>query len=544
MQVFSGTSGKGSALERTTLPTTRRPHTSDNNDKEDMEGGSSNTNHDKASGGPDSPPSLLSTRDREAFALLLVLYFIQGIPVGLAFGSVPFLLKSRLSYAQIGTFSLCAYPYSLKLLWSPIVDSVYNPKVGRRKSWIVPIQAILGSLMIWIGKNSEHLLESAEHDISKLTVAFMTLVFFAATQDIAVDGWALTLLSEKNLSYASTAQTIGLNCGYFLSFTVFLALNSPEFANKYFRGTPSDEPLLTLAGYLRFWGIFCFIVTIWLLFFKKEDPVTVEEEDMSIQGVYRTMWRICQLKHIQTLVIIHLVAKIGFQANDATTDLKLMEKGLLTREDLALIALIDFPLQIVGGWIAARWSTGNHKLRPWLQGYAVRLAFCLASVGLVRCFSAKDAESVWLLLLIIVIKVLTSFSSTFQFVGITAFHTQISDPIVGGTYMTLLNTISNLGGTWPRWFVLTGVDVFSVAICHIKESTREIVIQAEECVSEPGRERCKELGGECITEVDGYYTVSLICVTIGAVLLLGYIWPKAKHLQALPLSAWRVNISK
>jgi hypothetical protein len=42
-------------------------------------------------------------------------------------------------------------------------------------------------------------------------------------------GWALTLLSEENLSYASTCQTIGLNTGYFASFTVFLALNSEAF---------------------------------------------------------------------------------------------------------------------------------------------------------------------------------------------------------------------------------------------------------------------------------------------------------------------------
>jgi hypothetical protein len=47
--------------------------------------------------------------------------------------------------------------------------------------------------------------------------------------DIAVDGWALTLLSPPNLSYASTAQTIGLAVGYTMSFTVFLALNSVEF---------------------------------------------------------------------------------------------------------------------------------------------------------------------------------------------------------------------------------------------------------------------------------------------------------------------------
>lgn len=43
-------------------------------------------------------------------------------------------------------------------------------------------------------------------------------------------GWALTLLSEENLSYASTCQTIGLNTGYFASFTVFLAFNSEAFA--------------------------------------------------------------------------------------------------------------------------------------------------------------------------------------------------------------------------------------------------------------------------------------------------------------------------
>lgn len=66
-------------------------------------------------------------------------------------------------------------------------------------------------------------------DIVALSAIFFVLVLLSATQDIAVDGWALTLLSKGNLTYASTAQTIGLNTGYFISFTVFLALNSNEF---------------------------------------------------------------------------------------------------------------------------------------------------------------------------------------------------------------------------------------------------------------------------------------------------------------------------
>lgn len=54
-------------------------------------------------------------------------------------------------------------------------------------------------------------------------------------QDIAVDGWALTLLPPHHIEYASTCQTLGMNTGYFTSFTIFLALSNAEFCNKYIR---------------------------------------------------------------------------------------------------------------------------------------------------------------------------------------------------------------------------------------------------------------------------------------------------------------------
>jgi PAT family acetyl-CoA transporter-like MFS transporter 1 len=69
-----------------------------------------------------------------------------------------------------------------------------------------------------------------EDHLVELTITWTSLVFFAATQDIAVDGWALTLLSDDAKAYASTAQTIGLNTGYFASYTVFLAFNSEGFS--------------------------------------------------------------------------------------------------------------------------------------------------------------------------------------------------------------------------------------------------------------------------------------------------------------------------
>ena len=52
-------------------------------------------------------------------------------------------------------------------------------------------------------------LEASNLDIRNLTVCFFILNFCAATQDIAVDGWALTMLPEKNVGLASTCNSVG-----------------------------------------------------------------------------------------------------------------------------------------------------------------------------------------------------------------------------------------------------------------------------------------------------------------------------------------------
>jgi PAT family acetyl-CoA transporter-like MFS transporter 1 len=41
----------------------------------------------------------------------------------------------------------------------------------------------------------------------------------------------------------------------------------------------------------------------------------------------------------------------------------------------------------------------------------------------------------------------------------------------------MLNTASNLGGTWPGFFVLRGIDYFTVATCKVKEQGSEILIK-------------------------------------------------------------------
>lgn len=381
----------------------------------------------------------LPVQDRRNFLLLVLLYFLQGIPMGLAAGSVPFLLKSHLSYGQIGIFSLASYPYSLKLLWSPIVDAVWSPRFGRRKSWIMPIQMLSGFGMIWLGGNIKGMMLAAGENggagVWTFTWWWFFLVFMCATQDIAVDGWALTLLSPQNLSYASTAQTVGLTAGQFLSHTVFLAFNSPNFANRWFRSVPKPEGVMTLAGYLTFWGWAYLVVTLGLAVLKREEKT--KDRD-GILEVYRIMGGILKLRNIQTIIIVHLIAKIGFQANDAVTNLKLLDKGF-SQEDMALTVLIDFPFEIGLGYYAGKWSTKYPPMHLWCWAFVGRLAAAVIAQFTVMIFP-KEGVQTWYLLVVIAEHIFSTFTNTVMFVAISAFHARISDPVIGGTYMTLLAT--------------------------------------------------------------------------------------------------------
>ncbi|WVQ77305.1 hypothetical protein IAR50_006989 [Cryptococcus sp. DSM 104548] len=514
---------------------------------------------------------LSSRRDKEAFALLVLLCELQGIPLGLTFGTLPFLLKSHLSYSQLALFALSTWPYSLKLLWSPIVDAWFVKRWGRRKSWIVPVQGVVGLGMWIIGGRIGEWLEAETVDVKLLTTVFGSLIFAAATQDIAVDGWALTLLSQPNLSYASTAQTIGIGIGNALSFTVFLAFNSADFANKYFRGDNKlDYGLISLGGYLRFWAVVFIVVTIGLALFKTEDPVSEDDPDMDVKKVYKVMWSIVQLKNIQSFLFVHLICKIGFQVNDSVTSLKLLEKGL-SKEDLAVATLLDFPAQMAVGWLAAKWSrpppvsapiagegrrsADAHVLKPWLYAFWARLAMAAIATLVVAGFPTGGVGSGYFGL-IIATMLFSSLTSTVQFVGICAFHTQIADPLIGGTYMTLLNTVSNLGGTWPKPLILHSIDLLTVASCSLPTSHAsspgssaanplgKVGLEATygECVSEVGKHACRDVGGECVVARDGYYLMSAVCVTLGAGLLIVFILPMVRRLASLPMSAWRVKI--
>lgn len=310
---------------------------------------------------------------------------LQGIPLGLVFGSIPYMLKSEkgntLSYSQFGLFSLAGYPYSLKLLWSPIVDQIYHRRLGRRKSWILPVQLLVGAMFFALGRKIDTwIVPGRPVDFWRLNTCFLALVTLCATLDVAVDGWALTLLPADKIHFASTCQSVGVNIGLFISFTIFLALSSARFCSQ-FLGISKE--FFTLGSFMRFWAFVYAISTVGLLF-KSENTAVANATNNStnnntsintnnntdntslLQSIvkgYKTLWGIVTLPTVKSFALILLSFKFGFSAYDAVAPLKLLEKGF-PKEFLALTVLIDFPFQMVMGFFVAKWSAGPRTFKP------------------------------------------------------------------------------------------------------------------------------------------------------------------------------------
>jgi PAT family acetyl-CoA transporter-like MFS transporter 1 len=237
---------------------------------------------------------------------------------------------------------------------------------------------------------------------------------------------------------------------------------------------------------------------------------------------------------MRELILILLLAKIGFQADETITGLKLLDLGF-SREYLALTALIDFPLQLIFGYYVAKWSAGNHPLKPWIFGLSGKLVTAVMGMMLVYYYP-QDELSTFYIVLIMAVTIFSSFLSTISSVSMGSFFVQIADPLIGGTYMTLLNTLSNMGGTWPKYFILLAVDHLTDNQC----SSKNIDGLPFKCSDDKSKILCQSLSGKCTLKYDGYYFVNTACVTIGIITLLFWIKPAIRRLERLPKSSWKI----
>jgi MFS transporter, putative signal transducer len=140
--------------------------------------------------------------DLRLMLVLLGLYVSQSIPLYLFSAALPAILREiGVSRTSIGLLSILALPWIVKFLWAPLVDrhALWQP-LGRRRSWIIPLQASIIVFVLLLAQ-----FPPAEN-MAALFVIGALIAVLSATQDAAADGYAVERLAPAERGIGNAIQ--------------------------------------------------------------------------------------------------------------------------------------------------------------------------------------------------------------------------------------------------------------------------------------------------------------------------------------------------
>ena len=205
---------------------------------------------------------------------------------------------------------------------------------------------------------------------------FTVLYFLAATQDIAVDGWAVTMLRPENVSYAAVCNALGLSLGYTLGKVVFTSLEASGH--------------MSLSQFLLVCGLVFLLITTTIAIFKREKSLSEiqkeggrQEVELGLVEAYKIAFKIILTPRMHIWIIVLLTFKTGFSAAENIWELKLIEFGV-SRESVAQLGLPMIPVKLLTILLLSKFIVGPRPLDIWLWSYPVRSVLCIGLTLMVR----------------------------------------------------------------------------------------------------------------------------------------------------------------
>lgn len=127
---------------------------------------------------------------------MFFLGFSAGLPFLLVFSTLTaWLTDEQISRTTIGFFAWVGITYSVKVIWSPVVDHLHIPfltrYLGQRRSWLLVSQCGIGAGLFYMS-----LLDpNASLTIFALTAVW--IAFSSATQDISIDAYRIEAVAAE-----------------------------------------------------------------------------------------------------------------------------------------------------------------------------------------------------------------------------------------------------------------------------------------------------------------------------------------------------------
>jgi PAT family beta-lactamase induction signal transducer AmpG len=165
---------------------------------------------------------LLSNGTKWHLSCLSVLYLSQGLSAGFLLALTTYLASKGASLVDISLLlSITMLPWTLKIFFGPILDSLTIKRFGRRRFWIISSQIIMILVLL-------PLIFIEVTAVSTLLIAIFTVHnLFVAVSDIATDALAADSLKESDLAKANGymwgSKIIGRGSGMLISSTLLFS---------------------------------------------------------------------------------------------------------------------------------------------------------------------------------------------------------------------------------------------------------------------------------------------------------------------------------
>ncbi|HMK50548.1 MAG TPA: MFS transporter [Thermodesulfovibrionales bacterium] len=152
--------------------------------------------------------------------VITLLGFSSGLPLALTGGTLQaWMTTAGVDLHTIGIFSLVGLPYTLKFLWSPVMDRFVPPWLGRRRGWIILTQLCLAAGISLMAFSSP---QQAPFVLAALAVA---VAFSSASQDIVIDAYRTDVLRQDERGIGAAVFVMGYRIATLVSGALALILS-------------------------------------------------------------------------------------------------------------------------------------------------------------------------------------------------------------------------------------------------------------------------------------------------------------------------------